>query len=99
VVWKITNKNIPNKGNHRQQIHSTHAPYIVNLRDSRYQSRSQGRTGEPDEILIEIKEKTQLLEKTEPGGRGRDPFTYSVADYNAVAIENLTHPDRKVAYE
>ena len=59
----------------------------------------QGSAGEPDEIIIEIKEKTELVERTSPGGRGRDPSTYNIVRYEAVAIENLTHPDRTFEYE
>ena len=54
---------------------------------------------EVDEIVIEIKGRTELIEKTSPGGRGRDPFTYHIVNYEAVAIENLTNPDRKFEYE
>lgn len=52
-----------------------------------------------DEIVIEIKGRTELVEKTSPDRRGREVFTYHIVKYEAVAIENLTHPDRKFEYE
>lgn len=55
--------------------------------------------GKADEILIEIKRVIERGERTSPGGRGRDPVTYFFANYSAVAVENLTNPDRKFEYE
>ena len=52
-----------------------------------------------DEIAIEIKQKIEQDEGTSLSTRGRDPFTYHIVKYEAVAIENLTNPDRKFEYE
>ena len=52
-----------------------------------------------DEIVIEIKQKIKQSEHTAPGGRGRDPYIFNLVIYEAVAIENLTHPDRIFEYE
>ena len=52
-----------------------------------------------DEIIIMIKRRTVQSERTSQGGRGRDPFTYQTVNYEAVAIENLTNPNRIFEYE
>lgn len=52
-----------------------------------------------DEIVIEIKRKIEQFEGDSPRGRRSDPFTYHIVNYEAVAIENLTNPDRKFEYE
>ena len=42
----------------------------------------------------------RALDETEKiGGPRGDTFTYAGTQYGAVAIENLTHPDRKFEYE
>lgn len=46
-----------------------------------------------DEIIIEIKQ------KTEQGEASRGGFTYHIVSYEAVAIENLTNPDHTFEYE
>lgn len=50
-----------------------------------------------DEIVIEVNRKTR--EEVLLGGPRRNRFTYPLVVYEAVAIENLTHPDRMFEYE
>ena len=53
-----------------------------------------------DEILIQITDRLTLPQKGEKiGGPRGDRFTYMFANYGAVVLENLTHPDRKLEYE
>ena len=52
-----------------------------------------------DEIVIEIIKKKGHIEEISSGGRLGDPFTYQIFTYEAVAIENLTNPDKKFEYE
>lgn len=52
-----------------------------------------------DEIVIEIQAVGIQSERTSTGGRGGEPFTYVFMQYDAIAIENLTNPDRKFEYE
>ena len=53
-----------------------------------------------DEILIKITDQLVLPRTGEKlGGSRGNRFTYKFANYGAVLIENLTHPDRKFEYE
>ncbi len=52
-----------------------------------------------DEILIRVTTGPIWDETEKTGGPRGDRFTYAVADYWAVPIENLTHPDRTFEYE
>ena len=53
-----------------------------------------------DEILIQVTDRNTLPQTGEKlGGSRGNRFTYKFANYGAVLIENLTHPDRKFEYE
>ncbi len=52
-----------------------------------------------DEIVIRVTERVFADETEYIGGPRGDTFTYAVAQYGAVAIENLTNPDRTFEYE
>ena len=52
-----------------------------------------------DEIVIRVTTDPFWDETEKIGGPRGDTFTYASAQYGAVAIENLTHPDRKFEYE
>ena len=52
---------------------------------------------EMDEIVIEIV--SQMWVGKETGGSRGNRFEYDVVAYNAILIENLTHPERTFEYE
>ncbi|MCY4568940.1 MAG: hypothetical protein OXD49_11595 [Candidatus Poribacteria bacterium] len=52
---------------------------------------------EIDEIVIEIV--SQMWVRKETGGSRGNRFEYDVVAYNAILIENLTHPERTFEYE
>ena len=52
---------------------------------------------EMDEIVIEIVSQMWVLKET--GGSRGNRFEYDVVAYNAILIENLTHPERTFKYE
>lgn len=52
-----------------------------------------------DEIVIRITRSVFWDETEKTGGPRGEGFTYATAQYGAVAIENLTHPDRTFEYE
>ena len=54
---------------------------------------------ECDEIVIEIVRKIAQSEEVSSGRRLAGAFDYMWIHYEAVAIENLTHPERKFEYE
>ena len=49
-----------------------------------------------DEIVVEVTSEAVVFENQ--GGARGDRFNYTSAHYTGVAIENLTHPDRKFEY-
>ena len=50
-----------------------------------------------DEIVIEIV--SQMWARKETGGNRGNRFEYDVVAYNAILIENLTHPERTFEYK
>jgi len=52
-----------------------------------------------DEIVIEIVENMWGGGVQETGGPRGDRFEFTLVEYSAILIENLTHPDRKFEYE
>ena len=52
-----------------------------------------------DEIVIEIVENTWGGGVQETGGPRGNRFEFTLVEYSAILIENLTHPDRKFEYE
>ena len=52
-----------------------------------------------DEIVIEIVENQWGGGIQETGGPRGDRFEFTLVEYSAILIENLTHPDRKFEYE
>ena len=59
---------------------------------------SEGHTFIHDEIIIEITDQP-YKEQLQGGSRATGKYTYTASYYTVVAIENLTHPDRKFEYE
>ena len=52
-----------------------------------------------DEIVIEIVENTWGGGVQETAGPRGNRFEFTLVEYSAILIENLTHPDRKFEYE
>ena len=52
-----------------------------------------------DEIVIEIVENMWGGGVQETGGPRGNRFEFTLVEYSAILIENLTHPDRKFEYE